>query len=118
MHDPVHPASVRNPAGFWDISPGAAASTLSAFRLVDVRQPEEYTGVDLHHIAGAQNVPLATVPATVASWDRGEPVLLICRSGGRSANAGRFMAEMGFARVYNLVGGMLAWNAQGLPVEK
>lgn len=118
MHDPIHPASVRNPAGFWDISPAAAATSLPSFRLVDVRQPDEYTATDLYRIHGAANVPLATVPATVASWDRGEAILLICRSGGRSGNAARFMSEMGFTRVYNLVGGMLAWNAQGLPVEK
>ncbi|MBA2321348.1 MAG: rhodanese-like domain-containing protein, partial [Deltaproteobacteria bacterium] len=45
-------------------------------------------------------------------------LLLICRSGGRSAQAAQALGAMGFATVYNLTGGMMAWNDAQLPVSR
>jgi sulfur-carrier protein adenylyltransferase/sulfurtransferase len=61
-------------------------------------------------------IPLATVESAMKAWDREKDVAVVCRSGGRSANASRQLVELGFTRVMNLRGGMLAYNAAKLPV--
>lgn len=106
--------SDAQPAGFRDISPLGALHHLGDLRLVDVREPDEYVG-PLGHIPGAELVPVSTVTTVAADWDRVAPLLLICRSGARSARAGAALSQMGFANLYNLVGGMLAWDANDLP---
>jgi rhodanese-related sulfurtransferase len=103
-----------HPAGYRDVPPLTAASHLAAVRRIDVREPDEYSG-PLGHIEGAELVPLATVGAAAAGWDRGQPLLLICRSGGRSARAATLLAGMGFTTLFNLSGGMLGWEANDLP---
>lgn len=45
-----------------------------------------------------------------------KPVLLYCRSGGRSGNAAKMMENMGFTEIYDLAGGILAWKEAGLPL--
>lgn len=82
--------------------------------LVDVRQPEEYTS---GHVPGAVLVPLATVPENLGLMTSadGKPVYLICRSGGRSANACVYLAEQGLDAV-NVQGGMIAWVSSGRDV--
>jgi rhodanese-related sulfurtransferase len=115
MSTALHAASVPTPAGYRDLPPGVASGHLGEFRLIDVREPDEYVG-PLGHIDGASLVPLATVPEASAGWDKGARLLMICRSGGRSGRAAAFLASSGFTDVYNLAGGMLEWNAQGLPV--
>lgn len=106
--------SDAQPAGYRDLSPLAALHHLGQVRLVDVREPDEFIG-PLGHVPGAELVPLSTVTAAAAAWNREAPVLLICRSGGRSARAATALAGMGFHQLFNLVGGMLAWDANGLP---
>ncbi|WP_205519821.1 rhodanese-like domain-containing protein [Pyxidicoccus caerfyrddinensis] len=76
-------------------------------RRIDVREPDEYTG-PLGHLPGAELVPLGTLEAASAAWPREAPLLLICRSGGRSAKAAQALAQRGFRHLYNLAGGMLA----------
>ncbi|MBZ4420221.1 rhodanese-like domain-containing protein [Myxococcus sp. RHSTA-1-4] len=76
-------------------------------RRIDVREPDEYTG-PLGHLPGAELVPLGTLEAASASWPREQPLLLICRSGARSARAAQALAQRGFRHLYNLAGGMLA----------
>lgn len=106
-----------NPAGHRDVSVDQVTLPPAGVRLIDVREPHEFTG-ELGHVPGATLVPMATVPAEASSWPRDEPVLLVCRSGGRSANVAQFLTRAGFTKVMNLVGGMLAWNQAGRPVER
>lgn len=106
-----------NPAGFRDVSVADVTLPALGFRIVDVREPSEFTG-ELGHLPGAALVPLAALTAQAISWNRDEPVLLVCRSGGRSGNAAQALTRMGFSRVMNLVGGMMGWNAAGKTVEK
>ncbi|MDB4971060.1 MAG: uncharacterized protein JWN44_6749 [Myxococcales bacterium] len=86
-------------------------------RLIDVRQPEEWTG-PLGHIAGAELIPLGTVPA---SLDRvqGEAreIVSICKMGGRATQAAQLWAQQGL-NVRILSGGMTAWNAAQLPTTR
>ena len=106
-----------NPAGFRDVTAADVSLPAEGFRIVDVREPAEFTG-ELGHLPGASLVPLASVTAQAIAWNKDEVLLLVCRSGGRSANAAQALLKLGFPRVMNLVGGMMGWNQAGKPVEK
>jgi|SRR5690606_2007508 len=77
--------------------------------LIDVRTPEEYQS---GHIKSAQNVNIQSsdFKAQMKRFDREKPVYIYCRSGARSAKAGKILEEMGFKEVYDLKGGVLAWR--------
>lgn len=102
--------------GFRDVDPLLLRDHLADARMVDVREPHEFTG-ELGHIAGAELCPLGTVAARAEGWARDQEIVVICRSGARSARAARELVNLGFSRVMNLRGGMLAWNQAGLPVR-
>ena len=104
----------RTAAGIPEVSCQWVADNIGAFRLVDVRQPEEQTG-PLGHVAAAELVPLATLDAGAARWKRDEPIVVLCRSGGRSGRAARVLENLGFSRVASMTGGMTAWDKAGLP---
>ena len=86
-------------------------------RMVDVREPDEWTG-PLGRVAGSELRPLGGLAGAAASWDREAPLILICRSGGRSGRAAKTLISMGFTQVVSMAGGMLAWQAAGLPAER
>jgi sulfur dioxygenase len=103
-------------AGLWEISPHALEEAGAGVQVLDVREPREFTG-PLGHIAGATLIPLGELPARVAEIDRARPVVTVCRSGTRSAQAAVLLAKAGVAQVANLGGGMLRWRAAGCPVK-
>jgi rhodanese-related sulfurtransferase len=98
-----------------DVNPTAAFAIRDAARIIDVREPDEFTG-ELGHIPGAELVPLATVERTASTWDKNAALIVVCRSGGRSGRAAQTLIRAGFHHVMNLAGGMLAYRAAGLPV--
>lgn len=111
-------AASANPAGFRELPVTGLPQPLPAdVRLIDVREPHEYAS-ELGHIANAALVPLATVPAQAAAWDKSKIYVMVCRSGGRSAQAAQALVRMGFGQVINLAGGMLAWSQAGLATER
>jgi rhodanese-related sulfurtransferase len=77
--------------------------------IVDVRSREEFHG-ELGHLPDAVLAPLTGLQQQAAAWQRDEPVLLVCRSGGRSSKGCSLLSEMGFTDVTNLSGGMMAWR--------
>jgi len=85
--------------------------------LLDVREPHEYNEV---HAPGSLLVPLAQLKARTHEFRAFEnkPVILICRSGQRSAVAAEMLAQQGFKYVHNVQGGIIAWEKAGLPVER
>lgn len=85
-------------------------------RLIDVREPSEFRG-ELGHVPGAELVPLGTLEAAAATWPREEPLVLVCRSGARSARAAAALVAMGFQHVTNFEGGTQGQHDAGLPVE-
>ncbi|HWP58494.1 MAG TPA: MBL fold metallo-hydrolase [Candidatus Acidoferrales bacterium] len=87
--------------------------------LLDVREPEEFTG-ELGHIPGSVLIPLKELPSRVAELERyhGRQIVAICRAGVRSTTAAAILTGLGFEQVFNLKGGMLDWNRQKLPVER
>jgi rhodanese-related sulfurtransferase len=80
-----------------------------------VREPHEYQA---GHVEGAELMPLARTVALAADLPKDEPVYVICRSGNRSLQASRALVEAGFQDVRNVDGGMIAWEAAGLPVAR
>jgi rhodanese-related sulfurtransferase len=94
-----------------DLRSAAAAGAL----VLDVREPFEYAE---GRVAGSQLVPLATVGDRVGEFPKDQPVYVVCRSGNRSLVAARTLVEAGFTDVRNVEGGMIAWAAAGLPVQR
>jgi rhodanese-related sulfurtransferase len=103
-------------AGIWEIEPPAYEEVASQVQLVDVREPDEYSG-PLGHIDGARLIPLGELSKRSGEIDRDRPVVAVCRSGARSAQAVVLLQKAGFSKVANLAGGMLRWRASGHPVE-
>jgi rhodanese-related sulfurtransferase len=90
----------------------------SQVHIIDVRRPDEFTG-ELGHIEGAR---LSTLESTfikdLSAWSPDESYVLVCRSGARSAQATGLALSQGLKQVWNLSGGMIAWNQAGLPIKK
>ncbi|QLQ09249.1 MAG: rhodanese-like domain-containing protein [Nocardioidaceae bacterium] len=79
--------------------------------VLDVREPEEWA---YGHIEGAQHIPLMELPGRIGEIPA-EQVLVVCKVGGRSAQATAYLVQNGFDAV-NLAGGMLDWQAAGRPM--
>ena len=108
-------------SGVWEIQPTAleeriAGNRASDIQVIDVREPQEFTDA-LGHIRGARLLPLSRLAAHTEEIDRSRPVVTVCRSGARSAQATVLLQKSGFTDVANLAGGMLRWRAESLPVE-
>lgn len=80
--------------------------------LVDVRRPDEW---DAGHASTAQHVPLDQLPARIDDLPDADRVVVICRSGSRSARATLWLRHHGYDAV-NLDGGMQAWERAGATV--
>lgn len=77
--------------------------------VLDVREPAEWSA---GHIDGALHVPLMSLPTRLAELPEDEELVVVCRSGGRSAQATAYLRALGRPAV-NLDGGMQAWAAAG-----
>jgi len=106
----------KSPAGVPEISSQDLSKRLSDVTLVDVREPDEFRG-ELGHVPGSQLIPLASLDTSADSLSRDKPVVVICRSGGRSGKAALALAGRGFSSVASLRGGMRAWGQCELSVE-
>lgn len=102
-------------AGIWEISPQALEEVLGQVQIMDVRDNDEFNGA-LGHISGARLLPLGTLSTQLQTIDSDRPVVTVCRSGARSAQASVLLRKAGFTRVANLAGGMLRWRANDFPV--
>lgn len=100
-----------------EIGPEELAGLGRRVRVVDVREASEFDG-ELGHIPGARLVPLQRLERAARRWDPEDEIVLVCRTGLRSAVAAATLARLGFRRVLNLRGGMLAYLAAGLPVPR
>jgi rhodanese-related sulfurtransferase len=101
------------------LAPQAAAELIrsggSDLVVLDVRTPAEFAA---GHLAGAVNIDVraADFATRVASLDSGKRYVVYCRTGVRSAQAVAVLRERGFARVYDVSGGITAWQEAKLPV--
>ena len=85
--------------------------------VLDVRTPEEF---EVSHLKSAINIDVldASFEDNMAKLDKGKVYFVYCKAGKRSTNAVGKMKEMGFKQMYNLEGGMTAWEEENLPIDK
>jgi len=108
----------------WDLAKRLEAEADSAPVLLDIREPAEFEAL---HIPGSLNVPRGVLEQS-CEWDYDETVpmlaerrdlevVVVCRSGYRSALAADVMQQMGFSNVISLKLGVRGWNDAELPLE-
>ena len=101
---------------YRDITPASALAARGKARLIDVRETSELAADG--YIEGVEHVPLARVAEVARRWNTDDELVIVCRSGARSAAAASALCAMGFHRVSNMAGGMIAYKAAGLPVHR
>lgn len=112
-------AATSEAAGIRVVSPEQAAATIANapadLVILDVRTQEEF---DEGHIEGAVVLDFYRddFAEALAEFDPDVPYVLYCRSGNRSSGARAIMAELGFASVEDVDGGIVGWEGAGLPV--
>ncbi len=96
-----------------EIQPTELDPTNDDFQIVDVREiPEIAAG----KIENAQPMPLASIPMRLSELRSDKKIIMVCRSGARSAQACMFLQQKGFDNVYNLRGGMIGWVRAAKPL--
>ncbi len=105
------PVATRLPA---EISVAQAAQAQKDGALIlDVREPSEWTQA---HISGATLIPLGDLPNRLNEVPKDREVVVVCRTGHRSAQGRDILLQAGFTQVTSMTGGLTQWQAQGLPV--
>ena len=112
----------------WPLARGAANGTLTAQGavqlinreravVVDVREPEEFAA---GHVTGARNLPLSQLEEKLGALVKKKtlPVVLVCETGARSHRAVALAKKLGYEQAQAMAGGLKAWKAANLPVEK
>ena len=99
------------------ISPEALDAANKDILLIDVRTPGEYAS---GHIENSINIDYRSddFKELIAKLDTNQEVYVYCKVGGRSARSAKAMEEMGFKKVYDLKGGIKAWERSGLQTVK
>jgi len=85
--------------------------------ILDVRNDIEFQS---GHILNAKLIPLGNLSGRTGELERyrEQPIVVVCRSGQRSASACALLGKQGFKQAYNLSGGVMAWQKSNLPLEK
>ena len=110
-------------AAIKDITPQEAFTLIQDnqnnpdFVIIDVRTPQEFVA---EHIENATNIDFYSEAFRdmLNTLDKNKTYLVYCRTGGRSGSALDIMAELNFQKVYNILGGINQWKAEGLPTVK
>lgn len=98
-----------------DVQTAAALRTQPDVVILDVREQSEW---DSGHIPGALFIPMNDVPNRLKEIPTDKTVIVQCRSGNRSSQVTDYLRNQGMTNVHNMSGGINAWQAAGLPVEK
>ena len=77
--------------------------------LLDIREDWELA---IARLDGVLHIPMGEIPARLGELAPEREIVVLCRSGGRSAQVARFLQQQGFRDVWNLAGGILAWSEQ------
>jgi len=101
------------------IAPAAAIQLINREKavVVDVCEATEFAQ---GHIVGSKNIPLGELEAKLAQAVKNKalPLVLVCQTGARSARAVAMAKKLGYEQAQSLAGGLKAWKAANLPVEK
>ena len=84
-----------------------------SLRVIDIRQPAE---LNAGIIPGAEALPMHIIPLRMDELKRDEKLVMVCRSGARSAQACMYLQQQGYENVFNLRGGMIAWAGSGFEI--
>ncbi|MBU3737633.1 MAG: rhodanese-like domain-containing protein [Rhodoferax sp.] len=112
----------------WPLARGAGATGLTAAQAVQLMNRDKAVVIDVceasefaaGHVVGARNVPLGQLEEklpTVAK-NKALPLILVCQSGARSGRALAVARKLGYTQAQSLTGGLTAWRAASLPLEK
>ena len=90
---------------------------LDDMQLIDVRTPSEFVE---GHVPNAQNIDFwdANFDANIEKLDKSKPIIVYCKSGGRSAKCASKLAAKGFEKIYDLKGGFSQWKFEGKEIQK
>lgn len=112
----------------WPVLKGAAGGGLTAAGAVQLINRERAVVIDVCeagefaacHISGAKNIPVNQLEEKLPGMVKNKalPVILVCQSGGRSHRALAIAKKLGYEQAQSLGGGLSAWKAADLPVEK
>ncbi len=108
-------AAERTPTGAPSVPVIWVANRGPDVRLIDIRTADEVGGPD-GLIEGSEHVPMDRLESVATAWDRDTPVVLYCRSGGRSDRAAILLERSGFRHCGSMKGGILAWAELGFPL--
>jgi len=109
---PAHDLGIDRLPSDWEIEPLQVADLLDRgqkIRLIDVREPHE---LEISKIEGAELLPFGSLASEMHKLDSADEIVLICRSGSRSAQALELLAGAGFRKLKNMRGGINAWADQ------
>jgi rhodanese-related sulfurtransferase len=95
------------------VTEAAAKRDAGAF-ILDVRTPEEWNEF---HVPGSTLIPITELPNRVAEVPKDKEVVVVCRSGNRSATGRDLLLKAGYPQVTSLAGGLTAWRSAGKPVQ-
>lgn len=105
------PATVSLPS---EVTVAQAAQLRSEGALIlDVREPSEWAQF---HIPGATLIPLGSLPTRLNEVPKDRNVVVVCRTGNRSAQGRDILLNAGFTKVTSMAGGVTQWQTQGLPI--
>ena len=90
----------------------AVAKQKAGAFILDVREPSEWNEA---HIAGATLIPLGELASRVNELPRDQEIVVVCRSGNRSAQARDLLLKDGFTQVTSMAGGLNQWKGAGYP---
>jgi rhodanese-related sulfurtransferase len=105
-------------AGVQNVSAAEARTLImqnSQMLVLDVRTVGEYRQVRL---ADSHLIPIDQLSRRLAELPVDRPILLYCAVGYRSVEAARYLARQGFSSIYNMYGGISAWQLRGYPVHR
>ncbi|HEV8318296.1 MAG TPA: molybdopterin-synthase adenylyltransferase MoeB [Vicinamibacterales bacterium] len=114
---PAEPAAAGVSVNQWETTPLELKRRLDAgddVLVLDVREPQEY---QINRIAGSTLIPLGELPRRYQELDPDQEIVTQCKMGQRSAKAMDFLRSVGFTKVKNLKGGILAWIDQVDPSQ-
>jgi rhodanese-related sulfurtransferase len=101
------------------LSPDAAVQLMNREKavVIDVSEAEEFAA---GHIGGAKNVPVNDIDAKLAGAVKNKalPLVLVCSTGARAKRVEAAAKALGYGNVQTLAGGLKAWKAANLPIEK
>ena len=110
---------IANPGGKFNIDPVEATAKINHDDavVVDVRSMKEFQD---GHIINSMNIPLNGFGNNIKQLEKhkSKPIIAVCRSGSRSQSACSSLRKAGFENVFNLRGGIMAWESASLPVKR